>query len=62
MPLEKDLGLDSFRSKVAEGGECWLVWFTNTRKTWIHTLPEIRAAVGSEVVASFPEGAVYRLK
>lgn len=62
MPLEKDHGLDAFKARVAQGGGNWLVWFTNTRKTWIHTLPEIRAAVESEVVASFPDGAIYRLK
>ncbi|MFN0006753.1 MAG: hypothetical protein ACKVXR_02505 [Planctomycetota bacterium] len=62
MPLEKDHGLDDFQARVAQGGENWLVWFTITRKSWIHTLPEIRAAVESEVVGSFPEGAVYRLR
>jgi len=62
MPLEKDHGLDDFKARVAQGGENWLVWFTITRKTWIHTLPEIRAAVDSEVVGSFPDGAVFRLK
>ena len=60
MPLEKDHGLDDFQARVAQGGECWLVWFTGARKTWIHTLPEIRAAVESEEDGSFPDGAIYR--